>query len=94
MPARLTTALALCAFRYGGEKGFTAEQFRRAAEEVAGADLKGPFRQWLAATEELDYTEALEWFGLRFAPGEGAKKTWRLAARADATAAQRERLRA
>jgi predicted metalloprotease with PDZ domain len=80
--------------RYGGEKGFTAEQFRQAAEEVAGADLKDPFRKWLATAEELDYTEALEWFGLRFAPGEGAKKAWRLEVRPGATAAQRERLRA
>jgi predicted metalloprotease with PDZ domain len=80
--------------RYGGAKGFTAEQFRRAAEEVAGVDLKESFRKWLATTEELDYTEALDWFGLRFAPGEGEKNTWRLEARPDATAAQRERLRA
>jgi predicted metalloprotease with PDZ domain len=80
--------------RYGGERGFTAEQFRRAAEEVAGADLKGAFRKWLATAEELDYTEALEWFGLRFAPGGGAAKTWRLEVRPGATPAQRERLRA
>jgi predicted metalloprotease with PDZ domain len=80
--------------RYGGEKGFTAEQFRQTAAEVAGVDLKESFRKWLATTEELDYTEALEWFGLRFAPGEGEQKTWRLEVRTDATAAQRERLQA
>jgi predicted metalloprotease with PDZ domain/lysophospholipase L1-like esterase len=80
--------------RYGGEKGFTAEQFRQAAEEVAGCDLKEPFRKWLATTEELDYAGALEWFGLRFAPGEGANQTWRLEVRADATAVQQGRLRA
>jgi predicted metalloprotease with PDZ domain len=80
--------------RYGGEKGFTGEQFRQAAEEVVGGDLKAQFRKWLATTEELDYAEALEWFGLRFAPGEGDKQTWRLEVRADATPAQRERLRA
>jgi predicted metalloprotease with PDZ domain len=90
----LDDVMRLAYRRYGGEKGFTADQFRQAAEEVAGADLKEPFRKWLATTEELDYTEALEWFGLRFAPGEGEKKTWRLEALPDATAAQRERLRA
>ena len=78
--------------RYGGEKGFTAEQFCQTAEEVAEVDLKGPFRKWLAMTEELDYTEALDWFSLHFAPREGGKATWRLEGRADATAAQRERL--
>jgi hypothetical protein len=53
-----------------------------------------PFRKWLATTEELDHAEALAWFGLRFAPGEGGKTTWRLEARPDATAVQQERLRA
>lgn len=80
--------------RYGGEKGFTAEQFRQTAEEVCGVDLKESFRKWLATTEELDYTEALEWFGLRFAPAEGKQATWRLETRADATDAQRQRLQA
>ena len=51
--------------RYSGERGFTAEQFRKTAEEVAGVDLKGWFRGAVASTEELDYTEALDWFGLR-----------------------------
>jgi predicted metalloprotease with PDZ domain len=90
----LDDVMRLAYRRYGGEKGFTADQFRQAAEEMAGADLKEPFRKWLATTEELDYAEALEWFGLRFAPGEGDKKTWRLEVRPEATAAQRERLQA
>ncbi|HYV35205.1 MAG TPA: hypothetical protein VE988_05845 [Gemmataceae bacterium] len=81
--------------RYGGEKGFTADQFRETAEEVAGGmDMKASFKKWLATTDELDYTEPLDWFGLRFAPGEGAKKTWRLEVRPDATEAQRNHLQA
>ena len=50
--------------------GFTPEEFRRTAEEVAGADLKEWFRQAISSTEELDYTRALDWYGLRFAPPE------------------------
>jgi predicted metalloprotease with PDZ domain len=90
----LDDVMRLAYRRYGGEKGFTSEQFRQVAQEVAGVDLKESFRKWLATTDELDYTEALDWFGLRFAPGKGEKNTWRLEARPDATVAQRERLRA
>jgi predicted metalloprotease with PDZ domain len=56
--------------RYSGPKGFTAEQFRSTAQEVAGIDLSAWFRAVLETTGELDYTEALEWFGLRFAKDE------------------------
>jgi predicted metalloprotease with PDZ domain len=80
--------------RYGGARGFTADEFRRTAEEVSGTDLNASFHRWLTTTEELDYTEALDWFGLRFEPGEGDKETWKLEVCADASAAQRERLRA
>ncbi len=37
----LDDAMKLAYARYGQEKGFTAEQFRRTAEEVARTDLKG-----------------------------------------------------
>ena len=53
-----------------GRKGFTAEQFRGLAQEVAGIDLSAWFRKVLETTEELDYAEALDWFGLRFAKDE------------------------
>jgi predicted metalloprotease with PDZ domain len=81
--------------RYSGEHGFTPEQFRQAAEEVAGVDLKEWFRDTLASTKELDYTEALDWFGLRFAPpaGQQAANTWKLEARRDATPAQKTHLK-
>jgi predicted metalloprotease with PDZ domain len=75
--------------RYGGARGFTPEQFRAAAEEVAGTDLKAWWNQAIASPGELDYTEALEWFGLRFAPG-----TNTLEVREDATEAQRAHLHA
>ena len=74
--------------RYGGARGFTAEEFQKTAEEVANIDLGGAFHSWLRSTDELDYKEALDWFGLRFAP-----KTWQLVVRADPSDAQRTRLR-
>jgi predicted metalloprotease with PDZ domain len=90
----LDDVMRLAYQRYSGEKGFTAEQFRKTAEEVAGVDLQAWFKKAVASTEELDYAEALNWFGLRFAPGDGEAKTWRLEVREDATAAQRGRLQA
>jgi predicted metalloprotease with PDZ domain len=76
--------------RYGGERGYTADEFRATAEEVAGVDLGEWFRRALASTEELDYSEALDWYGLGFAPD----GSWTLEVREDATDAQREHLRA
>jgi predicted metalloprotease with PDZ domain len=90
----LDDVMKLAYKRYSGEKGFTAEQFRKTAEEVAGVDLQPWFKRALASTEELDYTEALDWFGLQFATGDKKAKTWRLELRADATAAQRHQLKA
>jgi subtilisin-like proprotein convertase family protein len=44
--------------------------------------------------EELDYTEALEWFGLQFAQAAENRPSgaWRLEIRADASAEQKGRL--
>jgi predicted metalloprotease with PDZ domain len=63
--------------RYSGEQGYTPEQFMATAEEVAGTSLEEFFRRNVQSTEELDYTEALDWFGLRFKqPANGPKKAW------------------
>lgn len=74
--------------RYGGERGFTPEEFQATAEEVAGEGLEAWFQKALASTEELDYSEALEWFGLRF-PGDGG---WTLEILEDPSEAQRDHL--
>jgi predicted metalloprotease with PDZ domain len=52
--------------RYSGRRGYTPEQFRATASEVAGTDLSGWFHSALDTTEEPDYSEALDWYGLRF----------------------------
>jgi predicted metalloprotease with PDZ domain len=64
----LDDAMRLAYSRYSGEKGYTLEQFYQTMSEVAGVDLKPWFAQAVDTTEELDYREALEWFGLRFRP--------------------------
>ncbi len=89
----LDDVMRLAYQRFSGDRGFTADQFRQTVEEVAGADLKEFFRTALQTTQELDYTEALDWFGLRFEPPSesGDPPSWKLEARKDATQAQRDR---
>ncbi|HEX6813804.1 MAG TPA: hypothetical protein VF384_19440 [Planctomycetota bacterium] len=82
--------------RYSGAKGFTAEQFEAIAAEVAGSTQTAFFDRALRSTDEIDYQEALDWFGLRFAAvadGAPRQQHWRLEELADATAAQKEHLR-
>jgi predicted metalloprotease with PDZ domain len=52
--------------RFSGERGFTPEEFKALACEVGGQPLHDFFRETVESTEELDYSQALEWFGLRF----------------------------
>ena len=61
---------------------------------MAGVDLKEWYRKAIASTEELDYQEALDWFGLRFAPADDPSKGWKLEIRAEATETQKAHLRA
>ena len=59
---------------YSGERGYSPDEFRLAAQETAGKDLGEWFRVALETTEELDYQEALDWYGLRFKDPEEDKK--------------------
>lgn len=52
--------------RYSGARGFTPQDFRQTASEVAGTDLGPWFTRALETTEEIDYAPALDWFGLEF----------------------------
>jgi predicted metalloprotease with PDZ domain len=54
--------------QYSGARGYTPEQFRETAEKVSGLDLQAFWDTAVEGTGELDYTEALEAFGLRFKP--------------------------
>ena len=54
--------------KYSGIRGFTPEDFRAVAEQVAGVSLQSFWASAVQGTSELDYSDALEAFGLRFAP--------------------------
>jgi len=90
----LDDVMRLALTRYGGERGFTPEEFEATAAEVAGADLSDFFAAALRSTAELDYDEALDWYGLRFAAADPADpdSAWTLEVRPDASAEQRRHL--
>jgi predicted metalloprotease with PDZ domain len=69
----LDDAMVLAYKRYGWDKGFTPDEFRKIASEVAGSDLSAWFRDVLETTNELDYSEALDFYGLRFRPASTVK---------------------
>jgi predicted metalloprotease with PDZ domain len=89
--------------RWSGARGYTAEDFAQTASDAVGFDLKPLLHTLVATTEEVDYTEMLDWFGLRFnpnppppaptpqnpTPAVDAASQWRLEVRPDATAAQK-----
>jgi predicted metalloprotease with PDZ domain len=64
----LDDGMRLALQRYSGDKGYTPEQFYQVMSETAGADLRPWFAKVAESADELDYTEALEYFGLRFRP--------------------------
>lgn len=78
--------------RYSGERGFKPEEFQKTCSEVAGADLTEFFTEALRTTRELDYSEMLDWFGLRFTPRAdtgGPVNTWTLEIRPNSTDSQK-----
>jgi predicted metalloprotease with PDZ domain len=60
--------------KYAGTRGFTPDDFRMVAEQVAGTSLKTFWDTAVTGTAELDYTDALTAYGLRFRPA-GAAST-------------------
>lgn len=75
---RLDDVMRLAYTYYAGDRGFSREAFRALAASVAGIDLRAWFVSVLETTEELEYTEALDWFGLRFRPAQPSTpgKAW------------------
>ncbi|MEP6715772.1 MAG: PDZ domain-containing protein [Terriglobia bacterium] len=73
----LDDLMRLAYARYSGDRGFTPDEFKATAEEVAGNPLRFFFARTVESTEELDYSEALDWFGLGFRKPIGSEaKAW------------------
>ena len=62
--------------RYSGVHGYTTAQFRGVASEVAGTNLGDFFKHAVESTDELDYTEMLDWYGLAFVPAASSGVAW------------------
>ncbi len=71
--------------RWSGDHGYTADQFNQTVSDAAGVDVHDLLHKLIATTEEVDFTEMLDWFGLRFAPSDDPAKAWTLEVRPDAT---------
>ena len=52
--------------QYSDDQGFRPEEFEAIAAEVAGIELLNWFDRAVRSTDELDYEEALGWYGLAF----------------------------
>ena len=78
--------------RYGGARGFTPEQFRAVVSAVAGANLDDWLHSALDTTAELEYEDALAWYGLELGSGDDPKTRWQLTVRPDASASQHAHL--
>jgi len=63
----LDDVMRLAYQRFSDERGYTPAEFRSVAGQVAGGDLGDFFHRALETTDELDYREMLDWYGLRFA---------------------------
>jgi predicted metalloprotease with PDZ domain len=70
----LDDGMRLAFQRFGGPKGYTVDEFRKTVQEVAGIDLTDWWRKTIDSTDELDYTEALDYYGLRFTLFESGRR--------------------
>lgn len=52
--------------RYSGERGFSTAQFLDVVRGVANDEVAAWLDRAASTAEDLDYTEALEWYGLEF----------------------------
>jgi predicted metalloprotease with PDZ domain len=62
--------------KFSGARGFTPEEFQATAEQVSGVSLESFWDTAVEGTASLDYTEALDLFGLRFRPAAAGTKPW------------------
>ncbi len=72
--SKLDDALRLAYERFSGDRGFTPAEFRKTVEDAAAThvDIDPWFVETLETPAELDYREALDWFGLGLAQTEVA----------------------
>jgi predicted metalloprotease with PDZ domain len=80
--------------RWSGARGYTSADFGTTVSDAAGFDVGPLLHRLIATTEEVDYAEMLDWFGLQFTPNDDPAKAWTLDVRPDATPEQKAHLAA
>lgn len=53
---------------HAGKRGYSSEDFRALASQVSGTDLNAWFQEHVDLPGSLDFSPALEWWGLEFRP--------------------------
>ncbi len=56
--------------RFSGDTGFTRESFGDLVEELSSPPIAAWLHETVRTADELDFDEALDWYGLRFKPSE------------------------
>lgn len=84
----LDDVMRLAYQRFGGERGFEHREFWALCEEVSGLELQEWLSHAICSATELDYQEALEWFGLQIQQIEQEKPVWKIGLAANRTEAQ------
>jgi predicted metalloprotease with PDZ domain len=74
--ASLDDVMRLAYERFSGDTGFTSEGFADVVSEVTGEPMNDWLQRAVGSTEELDYTPALELYGLRFPEPELDPSPW------------------
>ncbi len=76
----LDDVMRLMYARFSAEKGFSREEIRSAVADVVGSGRASEIRAWMAraleTTAELEYQDALAWFGLRMTPPPAAPRAY------------------
>jgi predicted metalloprotease with PDZ domain len=76
----LDDVMRLMRSRFSAQKGFSRDDVRSVVAEVVGAAHAREIRAWMAraleTTAELDYADALAWFGLRMTPPAAAARAY------------------
>ena len=86
----LDDAMRLAYARWSGARGYTGAEFNQTICDAAGFDVSPLLNKLIATTEEIDYAEMLDWFGLRFAGGDDPQKTWVMEVDPGATVDQKQ----
>ncbi len=72
----LDDVLRLAYLRYSAARGFTEDEFRSVICAISGVDLLPWIHDAVDTTRELNYAEALHYYGLHFKTADSPLKSW------------------